>query len=441
MKKLVQAFVLLSISASLVSCNDREKEKLLVSDQLKKIDSTKSLGLKCSERTNSIHHKDKPIVIMLSLDGFRADYIEKMNPPSLKKIAQEGIYSPALIPSYPSHTYPNHFSLVTGRTPSSHGILSNKFYDKKRQQMYNAFDDSSDDNSWYEGDPLWNVAERNGMIAHTFHWVGSDIHVNGEDPTCYAPYSDRTTTEERIDTAIQWLQLPAEKRPHLINLYTPDIDKSGHAYGPDSEQVKKAVLEVDQQIGRLWNFIRKSQLPINLVIVSDHGMQENFKDKVIYLSNYTDISEFKMGDKGAIVMLYSDNEFLVQKTYQDLKKHEENFKVYLRNQVPPKYLLNHPDRVGDLVIISKPGHYVTDRNFNPERPAPVGGGSHGWPVHHKSMHALFIAAGSHIEKKSLPLPEIKNIDVYPFILDLLSIKTNQSYDGSNLTLKPYLRKK
>lgn len=417
----------------LIACNKTNKPKPEEKNQLREA----SLGLTCAEHTNTPEMKDRPIVIQVSLDGFRADYIQKLNPPNLKKIIKEGIYSPGMIPSYPTHTYPNHYTLVTGRRPSNHGILSNVFWDEARNERYNAFDDSSSDGSWYQGDPIWNVVERNGMIAHTNQWVGSEVHVNGQDPTCYAPYSSKITTAQRFDIVINWLQLPGEKRPHYINTYIAIIDSAGHSYGPDSQQVKEAVAEADRELGRLWNFIRQSDLPINLVITSDHGMQANFQDKIIFLGDKADLSGFKWSDKGASVMLYHNDEARVQKVYAELKSKENNYKVYLRNEIPVEYSLTNPDRVGDLLVVSEAGHYITDRTFNPSLPYRVGGGSHGWPTTHKAMHALFVAAGSHIAKRKV-IQEFNNIDVYPFIMELLGISTKTSFDGTAETLRPYI---
>jgi predicted AlkP superfamily pyrophosphatase or phosphodiesterase len=440
MKKLVTLSLQITLSIVVlfsVSCDNYKIPYAKPLDDLKAREL--ALNVSCSNNENKAGTEEKPIVIMVSIDGFRADYLQRFNPPTLQKIAKAGIYSSGLIPSYPSHTYPNHFTLATGRYPANHGIISNRFYDTKRKEIYDAFvGDSSADGSWYSGDPIWNVVEKNGMISHTFHWVGSEVHVNGEDPTCYAAYSSKVTTGQRVDMAIDWLKLPAKIRPHFINIYTPDVDSAGHKSGPNSEEVKKTVLAVDRELARLWDFVRSSDLPINIVIVSDHGMQENYQDKIIYLTKYTSISDFQMSDKGAAVQLYNDNPARVAKVYQDLKAHEGNFKVYLKHEIPAEYRMTNSDRTGDILIVSKPGHYVTDRTFNPDKPGTVGGGSHGWPTENKSMHALFIAAGHNIVKRRTPIGEFKNVDVYPFVMELLDIQSAMPHDGNAATLRPYI---
>lgn len=438
MKTFTRAFsavsLIFALTITLIACDKSNPPKPQDEVRLREA----SLNLTCVDRKNSLQNLDSPIVIMISIDGFRADYMQKINPPNLKRIIKEGIYSPGMIPSYPTHTYPNHFTLVTGRKPSNHGILSNYFYDKVRKETYNAFGDSSSDGTWYQGEPIWNVVEKNGMIAHTHQWVGNEVHVNGQDPTCYAPYSSKVSTAQRVDVVMEWLKLPAEKRPHYINSYIAIVDSAGHANGPDSKEVKQAVLEVDREIGRLWDFIRKSDLPINLVLVSDHGMQTNFQDKIIFLGDKADLSGFKWSDKGAAVMLYHDDETRIAKVYQDLKAKENNYKVYLRKDIPAEFHLTNNDRVGDLLLVSEAGQYMTDRNFNPSKPYRIGGGSHGWPATNKSMHALFIAAGSHITKRRANIPEFSNIDVYPFVMEILGVTTNVSFDGNAETLRPYI---
>ncbi|AZZ36624.1 alkaline phosphatase family protein [Bdellovibrio sp. qaytius] len=439
MKKFVRSLTvvsLLALTISIISCDKSESPKPTKNDEIKTLEAP--LNLTCVDRENKPENLNRPIVIQVSLDGFRADYMQKINPPNLKRIIKEGIYSSGMLPSFPTHTYPNHFTLVTGRLPSNHGILSNVFYDKERKEKYDAFGESSGDGSWYQGDPIWNVVEKSGMLSHVNQWVGAEVHVNHQDPTCYAPYSGKVTTAQRMDVVIDWLKLPAEKRPHYINTYVAIIDIAGHANGPDSKEVKDAVLEADREVGRLWDYIQASDLPINLVITSDHGMQTNFQDKIVFLGDKADLTGFKWGDKGAAVFLYHDDETRVAEVYQALKAKENGYKVYLRKDIPAEYRLKNDNRVGDLLVVSEAGNYITDRNFNPDKPYRVGGGSHGWPTTNKSMHALFIAAGSNIVKRRTTIPEFSNIDVYPFVMELLGVTTAVPFDGTAATLHPYI---
>lgn len=391
----------------------------------------------CKNSQNKVQFLKSPIVIMVSIDGFRADYLQKYNPPNLTALAKSGLYTNGMRPSFPTHTFPNHYSLATGLVPGNHGIVSNKFYDKVRKQTYNFMDSkTAADGSWYLGEPLWNTVERQGMIATTYHWVGSEAHINGQDPTCYMPYDPDITIDEKINQTIEWLNLPENKRPHLMNIYTSIVDSAGHKYGPDSNEVKKAISEVDVALGKLVQFMKSSQLQINLIIVSDHGMEKIDNEHIIYLSDYTDINGFTLSDRGAVTMLYSDDPVKNEKTYQDLKSHENHFKVYRKFETPQEFQLNHRDRIGDIVIIADLPYFILDRSFT-TTPLALNTATHGWSFHNPQMKALFIAYGPNLQKNK-NIPEFQNTDVYPFVLNILGLKLDVKIDGHPESLSPYI---
>ncbi len=394
----------------------------------------------CKNSRNKPENINKPTVIMISIDGFRADYMQKIKPPFLSQLSKLGSYAPTMRPSFPTHTFPNHYTLVTGRVPGTHGIVSNKFFDKKRNEFYNFMETkSSNDGSWYSGEPLWNVAERNGMIAHSFHWVGSEANINNMTPTCYTVFDGNITPAQKVSAVINWLKLPAEKAPHFITLYFSNVDSAGHKYGPDSQEVKSSLFEIDQQIERLWKHARsKKNNNVNFVIVSDHGMKQLDPNNVIYLSQYTNIDEFTVGERGAVAMLYSIDTAKIQRAYLDLKKNESHYKVYLKDNLPTEYKLAHPDRVGDIVVIGDLGYYIIERSFT-DKPS-LNAATHGWSYVNDEMKALFVAEGPQIAKKKL-IPEFQNIDVYPFVMNILGMTTTVPFDGNPKTLLPYIIKK
>ncbi len=397
----------------------------------------------CKESTNQLTQLTKPIVVMVSIDGFRADYIQKFQPKTLLSIIEKGIYTKALIPSYPTLTFPNHYTLVTGRYPGNHGIVSNIFYDTVLEQTYNAFDSSAEIYLWYKGDPIWNVAEKQGMIAHTYDWVGSAANVNRIGPTCYTKYDGSIEFEDKINSVITSLSLPEDKRPHFIALYTADIDNDGHKYGPDSKEVKTAVEKIDTNLSILWNFIQNSKLPINLIVVSDHGMQSTDINKIIYLQDIIGpeaMRSFKMSDRGGASMLYIKDPVGLASAFQKLKETEKNYKVYLKSDAPVEFHMTHPTRTGDIIIVPDIPYYVKDFRPLPGVKESLKSGNHGWSYENPEMHALFVAAGYNIEKNEL-VPEFKNIDVYPFLLNLLDIKTDTAFDGDPETLKKYIKNK
>jgi predicted AlkP superfamily pyrophosphatase or phosphodiesterase len=431
--------VILALSLAFVSCTENNDDK--AAPAVVVVEQAVELKPICKPSQNAITSAEKPIVILVSIDGLRADYIEKHKPANILNIIKQGIYTLAMIPSYPTLTFPNHYSIATGRYPGHHGIVSNKFYDSKRKEAYNAFEPKiANDSTWYEGEPLWNVAEKNGMIAHTIDWVGSSAHVGQMDPTCYTQYDPKITFAQKIDKAFEALSMPEDVRPHFITLYTAEVDDAGHYDGPYSDKTVASLMNVDKELGRLWNLIQKSELPINLIVVSDHGMEQLNNEKVVFLEDYVptaDLLTFKYSDRGATMMMYNEDPAQVQSAYAALKANEKNYKVYLKGQTPPQYFLDHSTRTGDIVLIPDIPYYVDQ--YRPVQGLKVSlkAGTHGWAPENKEMHAFFMAAGNNIAINKT-IPHFKNVDIYPFVLNILGVSTSVPFDGDEKTLKSYI---
>lgn len=428
--------LVLALSSALYSCTDSSNNNAPVNVK----EQALQIKLNCKTNVNAATSSGKPIVMLVSVDGLRADYIQKHQPPNILKIIKQGIYTPSMIPSYPSLTFPNHYTIATGRYPGHHGIVSNNFWDSVRQEKYDAFEPSiANDHTWYEGEPIWNVVEKNGMIAHTIDWVGSSAHVGQMDPTCYTQYEGKITFDQKIDKAFESLALPEETRPHFITLYTAEVDDAGHYSGPYSEKTVAALMNVDRQIGRLWDMIQKSNLPINLIVVSDHGMEKLDNNKAIFIDDYIsseDLKTFQYIDRGASGLLYNSDPAKVKATYEALKANEKNFKVYLKGETPPEFHMDHPSRTGDIVIVPDIPYYLTYRPVQ-GLPLSLKAGTHGWDPKNKEMHAFFMAAGPNIATNKT-VPAFQNVDVYPFLMNLLSLTTNVPFDGNDKTLKSYI---
>ncbi len=242
---------------------------------------------------NAAAQQAKPYVVMVSLDGFRYDYAKKYRAKHLLALGAEGaIASQGMIPAYPSFTFPNHYTLVTGLYPEHHGIVANSFYDPIRKQRYaNSDPANTSDGSWYGGTPLWVLAEKQGMRSACFFWPGSEAEIDGGRPTYYLKFDDHFPDAKRIEQVVAWLRMPVEQRPHFITLYYSNVDHAGHQYGPESPQTAAAVEHVDQLVGDLWAQLSRLQLPVDLFVVSDHGMEQE-QGPWIDLDKYTDLSNF-----------------------------------------------------------------------------------------------------------------------------------------------------
>ena len=383
-------------------------------------------------RVNALSQMQKPIVILISIDGFRYDYLEKFRPPTLLSWAKNGVRADGLIPSFPTLTFPNHISIITGLRPGHHGIVGNKFYDKTRQKFYALGDNASvNDGSWYRGTPLWAAAEKEQMLSATCFWVGSEAKIGGVEQTYLKPYDGKVPNIQRVKWVTEWLGLPAERRPHFISLYFSDVDSNGHYFGPDAEETKKSVLEIDTALGQLNDFIRKQKMDVQIVVVSDHGMK--MIDKVVDLSDLISMKKFKTSGKGALVSLYSDDKDEVEKTYLDLKKRNGPYHVYKGAEFPPRWQFDDIDRRGDILIVGDPGVYLGFQDeFNTKGHGinPVNVATHGWDAETTpEMNGLFIATGSQFNKGQR-IKAFENVHVFPLIKHILELRADYKIDGN-----------
>jgi predicted AlkP superfamily pyrophosphatase or phosphodiesterase len=382
---------------------------------------------------NAPAQQAKPYVVLVSLDGFRYDYAGKYGAKHLLALGAEGaIAGQGMIPSYPSLTFPNHYTLVTGLYPEHHGIVANSFYDPARKQRYSYNDPISNrDGSWYGGTPLWVLAEKQGMRSACFFWPGSEAEINGRRPSYYLNFDDHFPDEKRIDQVIAWLRLPAEQRPHFITLYYSTVDHAGHQYGPDSPETATAVQHVDQLVGVLWADLARLQLPIDLIVVSDHGMERE-QGAWIDLSSYAGLENFiTVGS-----LLYPKSEAAAERAYQELKIKSDAFTVYRRKRVPAALHYGSNAREGDPVVVAN-GPYAI-RAQVPADDRPPEAGVHGYdPRVMKSMRALFLAVGPDIRPGS-KLEPFENVNVYPLVAKILGLDAPQ-VDGSLNVLSNILK--
>ena len=223
---------------------------------------------------NSAAAQAQHYVVLVSLDGFRWDYAKRDGATHLLALGKRGVWAPeGMLPSFPSLTFPNHYTIVTGLYPEHHGLVANSFWDETKQARYALADSAAvTDGSWYSGTPLWSLAESQGMRTACLFWPGSEAKIAGFRPTYYLKFDDKIDDTARIDQVLAWLHLPAADRPHFITLYYSEPDHEGHEFGPDAPETKAAVHKVDALVGQLKQDLDATHLPIDLVVVSDHGM-------------------------------------------------------------------------------------------------------------------------------------------------------------------------
>ncbi len=391
--------------------------------------------IKVDNPPNTAAQQAKHYVILVSLDGFRYDYPAKYGAPHLQAMAAAGASAPeGMLPSYPSLTFPNHLSLVTGLYPEHHGIVANSFYDPAREDTYVYTQSKTNgDGSWYSGTPLWSLAEQQGMRSACFFWPGSEAEIAGKRPSYYLKFDNKIDDTKRVEQVLAWLALPPEQRPHFITLYYANVDHEGHEHGPDSDEVRAAVHHVDDMIGDLQAGIAASKLPIDLIVVADHGMVA-LKGDPIDLSTFADLAG--VHTEGSLI--YAKDEAQAAKIYAEFKAHRDaRFSVYRRADVPKELHYDANPREGDPVVV--PNGPFTLR-AKPLPATSMGGtlhGGHGFdPAKMPEMKAIFFAQGPDI-KSGTQLSGFDNVSVYPFIARLLGLDA-PSVDGRLYKMLPAL---
>ncbi|KAG4069403.1 hypothetical protein HA402_012256 [Bradysia odoriphaga] len=371
---------------------------------------------------------------MISIDGFRYDYAEKYQATNLLRLSGEGVRATAMQPAFPSLTFPNHYSLATGLYPAHHGLVDNLFYDRKRDAVYKVGNrDAVEDGTWYNGVPLWVLAEKQQMVSASYFWVGSESAVQMVRPTYYFKYQEKTDVDRRIQQVAEWLSLPEDQRPHFITFYFPEVDHMGHNWGPDSDSVRKAVQLVDNAIGKMVAAVSKLQLPVNFIVVSDHGMMQVDTVHTINIPGAPALQPMKIMPGNEKVMLYGKNNEDISAAYNYLKQHENHYTAYLKKETPERWHYGQEDiydRIGDIILLAE-ANYI----FKPEKKAHPG--HHGYDNNLTNMNAVFMAWGPAF-KPHTRIATFENVHVYPLVAKILGLDITQPIDGRVEVLEPVL---
>ncbi|KAA6461762.1 alkaline phosphatase family protein [Acidobacteria bacterium AB60] len=391
--------------------------------------------------SNSAAAQKAHYLVLVSLDGFRWDYAKRDGAAHLLALGKQGVWAPqGMLPSFPSLTFPNHFTIVTGLYPEHHGLIANSFYDETKKARYAISDPAVvTDGSWYAGVPLWSLAESQGMRTACLFWPGSEAEIGGRRPSWYARFDNKTqATEEveqaRLDDAVALLKLPEGQRPHFITIYYSEPDHAGHQYGPDAPETRAAVHRMDVLVGKLKAALDATQLPIDLVVISDHGMAKT-EGPWITLDKFADLTGFETVGQ----LLYGKSEEDRVRVYNKLKQATSQFVAYRRKDVPAGLHYNQNAREGDPVIIAT-GPYAI-RAHEPEAgkaDTPPKAGSHGFDVQAvPQMKASFFAAGPDIVAGKTVAP-FENVNLYPWMAHILGLSPAKN-DGSLNILAGTLR--
>ena len=380
---------------------------------------------------NAASQQAKPYVVLLSLGGFRFDYARKFGAVHLLELAARGAAAPeGMLPAYPSLTFPDQYTLVTGLYPEHHGIVADRFYDPARKQVFSASDPASRaDGSWYGGQPLWALAEKQGMRTACYLWPGSDAEIAGIRPSYYLKYDERAEGEEPIRQVTAWLRMPPDLRPHLIALSYPDAEIAGRRYGPESPQTAAAVKRLDRLVGELRENLDRLHLPIDLIVVSDHGMEQAAGSR-IDLDRYADLSSIRTVGP----LLYPDSDAAAEAIYQSLKIKSDQFTVYRRSRLPAGLHFDRNPREGDPVVIATGPYPIQAHAPAAGDDAPARQGVDGYDAREmQSMRGIFIAAGPDI-RPGATLEPFESVNVFPLLVRILALDVADGRAGSDGSL-------
>ena len=395
-----------------------------------------SLALVCAVAAAQGGPDEPPILILVSFDGWRWDYIDRQPAPNLKALAARGVRARALIPSYPVLTFPNHYAIVTGLYPAHHGVVANSMRDPSMPDRFSMSAETSKDSRWWGGEPLWVTAIRQGRRASTMFWPGSEVEIRGVRPTHWVPFDQKVSSPDRVAQALTWLALPAAERPSFVSLYFDEVDTAGHDFGPDSPELATAARHLDEALGQVIAGVRALHLDdrTSIAVVSDHGMTPQSYDRVIYLDALIDLSTVEILESGASLHL-APRDGDVEGLYRRLHGKHPRLAIYKRGDVPARLHYRDNPRLPPIVGIPDEGWTVTSGQRLMESELHVG--AHGYTPTTPDMGALFVAAGPQL-RRGLVVAPFENVHVYDLLCRLLNI-TPARNDGRSSVTRGFLK--
>jgi predicted AlkP superfamily pyrophosphatase or phosphodiesterase len=365
------------------------------------------------------------LTILISIDGFRPDYLDRGVTPTLAALARDGVRA-SMRPSFPTKTFPNHYTLVTGLRPDRNGIVDNTMLDPQIPGVTFKMSDkvvTADARWWNEATPIWVTAERAGVRTATMFWPGSDTAIQGVRPSRWRQFDQDVPADARADQLLQWLDAPPAQRARFATLYFDDVDTAGHHFGPDSPELNAAAAKVDAAIGRLVAGLKARGIEANLVIVADHGMAATPDNEKIFYDDLLPKDAARTITLGAFLSLYPNPGHEAQVAKALLARHE-HMQCWRKQDIPARYHYGANPRVPPYFCLPQTGWTISTRDYKPRNPER---GAHGFDPYSPEMAAIFIANGPAFRKGGT-LPVFDNVDVYPLVAKLIGVKP-QANDG------------
>ena len=383
----------------------------------------------------SIFAENDKYVLLISMDGFRADYLDITDTPNFDNMVKNGVRSKGLIPVFISKTFPNHYSIATGMYAESHGLIANSFFASDLDKYYSMRDRESVENgNFYGGEPIWVTAEKQGVKTASYFWVGTEAAIEGVYPSIWKRYDQKVSFDDRIDSVMTWFSLPMSNRPRLVMLYFHEPDWTGHKYGPSSDETIDQIQKMDDIMGTIMDKAGKLSIAnkLNIMIVSDHGMTEVHPNQIIDLSAYTDLSRVKTAGAGPTVFLSAKSKNMLTSVYNDLQQ-LPNAQVYWKRDIPDRWHYRNHKRIPEVLIVAEEGWTLMPMGHGPR----TSKGAHGYDNDLTSMQAIFVADGPAF-KSGYSRKIFENIHIYPLLAHILGLVPNAEIDGDLDAVKDLL---
>ncbi len=379
----------------------------------------------CANSSTDVVNRPVPaeqILVLVSFDGFRWDYPDRGVSPNLAALAARGVRAEGLVPSFPTKTFPNHYTIVTGLVPDHHGIVANAMWDPDFDGHFSMSNrDAVQDGRWWGGEPVWVTAERQGMPTAPLFWPGNEAEINGISPSHWLPFDGAMANADRVQWVLDLLDGPRDERPTFLTLYFDETDIVGHNHGPDSEEILGAIATVDSALGLLVTGLDDRGMldRTNIVVVSDHGMIPTSQERVMFVDDYVDLETARPIDWNPVLALWPDEED-VDAVYLALRDAHPHVSVYWKDSIPDRFEYGSHPRVPPIICIADDGWTITTHSFFERAPEAADGGNHGFDHQARDMQGIFIAAGPAF-REAERVPAFRNVSVYPLLMELLRL--------------------